>query len=105
MAYLLVGHSVASIIFLVVLFIAGCVLIYLQLKKDEFDFRAIISSYVVDNGVGKYVPDTSKTILVGSWITSSYLVIEHYSEAAIAAYLGFWVLNYYFKNKTNQETK
>ena len=37
--------------------------------------------------------DTSKSILVGAFLVSSYWITEHYSETALGLYLGAWVIN------------
>lgn len=88
-AYVLASASGATIVFAWVLVAVVGVLVRLQMRKDEFDLRAIISTYKD----GHYVPVTDKSLLVGCWVVSSYLVIEHYSDTALAAYLTLWVAN------------
>lgn len=88
-AYLISSNSVATFLFVGILLLMFGSLVWMQMRKDEFDLRAIISNYVD----GKYVPATDKTLLVGSWVVSTYLTIEHYSDTALTAYLGLWVLN------------
>jgi len=88
-AYVLTTNSGVTFIFAGVLFFTAIILVLLQLKDDEFDFRAIISEY----RDGHYVPVTAKTLLVGCWLVSTYLTVAHYTETALTAYLGFWVLN------------
>jgi hypothetical protein len=89
LAYVLMNNNVATFIFVGVLLEVIGILIWVQFKKDTFDLRAIYSTY--QNG--QLVPDTSKSLLVGTWIVSSYLTIEHYSDAAVLAYLTAWVIN------------
>lgn len=88
-AYVLANNSVTTFVFAGVLVIVACMLVWVQMRRDQFDLRAIISTYKD----GHYVPVTDKTLLVGCWLVSSYLVIEHYTDTALAAYLTLWVLN------------
>jgi hypothetical protein len=88
-AYILSTNSATTFVFAGVLVITACMLVWVQMRKDQFDLRAIISTYKD----GHYVPVTDKTLLVGCWLVSSYLVIEHYTDTALAAYLTLWVIN------------
>jgi drug/metabolite transporter superfamily protein YnfA len=103
LAYILSNNSATTFVFAGVVVIVACLLVWVQMRKDQFDLRAIISTYKD----GHYVPVTDKTLLVGCWLVSSYLVIDHYSETALAAYLTLWVANsgiraIYKKNQTEQ---
>lgn len=89
LAYQFMNNSTTTLIFLGIVVLTACILIWMQFKKDEFDLRALICEMRGE----KAVPATDKTLLVGSWIISSYLTIEHYSEGALTAYLTLWVLN------------
>jgi hypothetical protein len=88
-AYLLATNSITTFLFAGVLGVVAVLLMWVQMRRDKFDLRAIISTYKD----GHYVPVTDKTLLVGCWVVSSYLVIEHYTETALSAYLAFWVIN------------
>lgn len=88
-AYLVSSNSMTTFVFVGILMLVMCMLVWVQMRRDKFDMRAVISTYKDDH----YVPVTDKTLLVGCWLVSSYLVIEHYSETALTAYLGLWVAN------------
>jgi len=88
-AYILATNSGITFVFAGVFVIICGMLVWVQMRRDQFDLRAIISTYKD----GHYVPVTDKTLLVGCWVVSSYLVIEHYSDTALTAYLTLWVLN------------
>jgi len=61
-----------------------------QRRKDNFDLRDALTSPGTD-GVRRV--DTSKTLLVGVFLVSSYLVSDNYSDTALGVYLGAWVIN------------
>lgn len=88
-AYILTSNSGVTFMFAGLSVVLCGLLVWVQMRRDQFDLRAIISTYKD----GHYVPVTDKSLLVGCWLVSSYLVIEHYSEAVLAVYLGAWVLN------------
>lgn len=88
-AYILTNNSGTTFAFAGMSVILCGVLVWVQMRRDQFDLRAIISTYKD----GHYVPVTDKTLLVGCWVVSSYLTIEHYSDTALAAYLALWVAN------------
>src|SRR5689334_19805884 len=79
-----------SLFFLSILSIGVLVLIWWHSRDDKFDLRDSITSPGTD-GVRRV--DTSKTILVGAFLTSSYLLAENYSDTAYGLYLGAWILN------------
>ena len=88
-AYIVSANSGATFWFACIVVLVGMMLVRMQMRKDNFDFRAIISTWKDDH----YVPTTDKTLLVGCWLVSSYAVMEHYSDTALGAYLTIWVLN------------
>ena len=92
-AYIISNNNVATFLFVGFLAMLFGMLIWMQMRRDTFDLRAIISNYVVVDGEGRYVPATDKTLLVGTWVVTSYLVIEHYTDAALLAYGTLWVVN------------
>lgn len=88
-AYQLMDHTAASIFFVGILVFIFVFLVWAQFRRDMFDVRAFVCEYKN----GQMIPATDKGILVGCWIISSYLVIQHYSDTALGAYLTIWVVN------------
>ena len=75
----------------VLLIIAAIWLLWVwQKKKDNFDLRDALTSPGSD-GIRRV--DTSKSLLVGVFMVSSYLVADNYSDTALGVYLGAWVIN------------
>ena len=70
--------------------LAVLLLFYWHYRKDHFDVRDAITSPGTD-GIRRV--DTSKSILVGAFLVSSYWITENYSETALGLYLGAWVIN------------
>ena len=61
-----------------------------QTRKDDFDLRDAIT---VPGPDGIRRVDCSKSLLVGTFLVSSYLVADHYTDTALTIYLGAWVIN------------
>jgi len=61
-----------------------------QRQKDDFDLRDALTAPGTD-GIRRV--DTSKTILTGTFLVSSYLLADNYSDTALGVYLGAWVVN------------
>lgn len=79
-----------SYFFLAVLTIGLLVILWWHSRRDYFDLRDALTSPGTD-GIRRV--DTSKTILVGAFLTSSYLLADNYSDTAYGLYLGAWILN------------
>lgn len=79
-----------AVFFAIVITIVGVTLVRWHFQKDHFDLRDAITAPGTD-GVRRV--DTSKSILVGSFLVSSYWVSDNYSDAAMSIYLGAWVIN------------
>jgi hypothetical protein len=88
-AYVLMDNSIQSFLFAGTLAVIALLLWRGQHKDDGFDIRDIICSY----SDGKQTISTSKTLLAGAFLTSSYYVVKNPSDTAYAAYLAAWVLN------------
>ena len=88
-AYVLMDNSIQSFLFAGILAFIALLLWRGQHKDDGFDIRDIICSY----SDGKQTISTSKTLLAGAFLTSSYYVIHNTSDTSFAAYLAAWVLN------------
>ena len=82
--------GIVSIIFIVLMMVALGLLFFWQRRADTFDLRDAITAPGPDN-VRRV--DTSKAILVGTFLVSSYLVADNYSDAALGVYLTAWVVN------------
>ena len=89
MTYIFVTNSGATFVFIGLAIIILGMLTYAQFQKDEFDVRGWICNYVD----GKMIPAPDKTILMGSWIFTSYLLFEHYTESAMTMYITLWIIN------------
>lgn len=79
-----------------ILFIAGLagliVMLWMaQRKPDGFDMRDIICSW--DKKHEKQIVSTSKALLTGAFLVSSYVLIAHYTETALGLYLTAFVVN------------
>lgn len=90
-AYVLTSNSGTTFIFLAVLIVIVVLLWRMQNKPDNFDLRDIICSW--DEEHQKQLVNTSKSILAGTFLTSSYYIIEHPTDMAFGAYLLAWVTN------------
>jgi hypothetical protein len=62
-----------------------------QGNPDTFDLRDIICAWDTDKK--RQTVSTAKSFLAGTFLVSSYTLIEHYSDTALGIYLGAWVLN------------
>lgn len=89
MAYILMNNSAATFIFIGMLIVIILLFWWMQSRKDEFDLRDIICEW---NGK-KQIVSTTKSLLAGSFLASSYYLIEHPSDMAFGAYLLAWVTN------------
>lgn len=90
-AYILSNNSGTTFVFLLLLIVLFALLWHMQNKPDSFDLRDIICSW--DATAQKQVVNTSKSILAGTFIVSSYYVMEHTSDISFGAYLLAWVTN------------
>ena len=81
--------DIPSAIFLSLLLVLGIILVTFQSKDDDFDLRDVICSW---NGKTRAV-STSKTLLAGAFLTSSYYLVKNPTEMAYGAYLLAWVTN------------
>lgn len=88
----------SSTVFVLLMVIVFGLLWYMQHKTvdekgnlDTFDLRDIICS--PDPDTKKQVVNTAKSFLAGTFLVSSYTLIEHYSDTALGVYLGAWVIN------------
>ena len=88
-AYALTAHSMQSILFFLFLTFLSVIFIRAQFKIDDFDIRDVICSY----SNGRRAISTSKTLLAGTWLASSYYIMVHDDATAFTAYLAAWVLN------------
>jgi len=76
-----------SILFALVLALLVVVLRRMQAAPDTFDLKDVICDWID----GKQICSTSKTLLAGAFLTSSYYVLKNPSEMVFAAYLTAWV--------------
>jgi hypothetical protein len=87
-------NDIAPSIFIGLLVAALVMLIYAQFKtkdNDTFDLRDIICSW--DSKSKKQIVSTDKSLLTGAFFASSYVLIMHYTNEAMFAYLTAWVAN------------
>lgn len=82
-AYVLTANSNVSLIFFGLMLLIVLILAIIQFKDDKFDLRDIIC----ENGV----ISTTKSLLSGAFLTSSYYLIEHGNATVFSAYLLAWV--------------
>lgn len=69
----------------------GVLALYLWHRgSDSFNLKDAFTAPGTD-GIRRV--DTSKTILMGTFLVSSYLLADNYSETALTIYLGAWVIN------------
>lgn len=73
-----------------VIVVSALLLVWWHTRHDNFDLRDAITSPGTD-GIRRV--DTSKSILVGAFLVSSYWITEHFSETALGLYLSAWVIN------------
>ena len=81
--------DIPSAIFLSLLVILGIILVAYQRKDDDFDLRDIICSF---NGQTRAI-STSKSLLTGAFLISSYYIVKNPTEIGYGAYLMAWVTN------------
>ncbi len=81
--------DLSTIVFLTTIVILAVILVFFQRKDDDFDLRDIICSW---NGKTRAV-STSKTLLAGTFLVSSYYLIKNPTEISYGAYLAAWVAN------------
>lgn len=88
----------SSTIFVAIMIFVILILWYLQRKQkdvngvpDTFDLRDIICSWDAERQ--RQIVSTPKSFLAGTFLVSSYGLIEHYSDTALGVYLGAWVIN------------
>lgn len=78
-----------SIMFALVLALLVVILRRMQLAENTFDMKDVICEWT-DN---KQIVSTSKTLLTGAFLSSSYYMLKYPSEIVYAAYLTAWVAN------------
>jgi len=76
-----------SILFVLLLALLVVVLRRMQAADDTFDLKDVICDWID----GKQICSTSKTLLAGAFLASSYYILKNPSEMAFAAYLTAWV--------------
>ena len=81
--------SAVSLIFVGLLAALAMILWYMQHKNDTFDLRDAICNFTD----GKQIVSTSKSLLVGAFLVSSYYLIQNPTDMAFGAYLIGWVTN------------
>lgn len=86
---LTIPTSAVSILFVLVLALLVIVLRRMQMAKDTFDLKDIICEWTGE----KQIVSTSKSLLAGAFLVSSYYIIKSPSEVNYAAYLAAWVVN------------
>lgn len=91
LATVLVTHSALSIFFACFLGYLFILMVWMQLRNPEFDILDIVYSY--DKATKKKALNTAKCMLVGSFITSSYYIIQHGDNNSLGVYLLAWVGN------------
>lgn len=82
--------SPVSLIFVGLLIALAMILWIMQRKADTFDLRDAICTFTPD---GKQIVSTSKSLLAGAFVVSSYYIIKSPSDMAFGAYLLAWVTN------------
>ncbi|CAB4187556.1 hypothetical protein UFOVP1155_37 [uncultured Caudovirales phage] len=78
-----------SILFAMMLALIFSILWRLQNAENTFDLKDIICEWAD----GKQIVSTSKSLLAGSFLVSSYYLIKNISDVCYAAYLTAWVAN------------
>jgi hypothetical protein len=91
MAMVLITHSALSIFFACFLAFIFLLLVWSQFTNPEFDIMDMVYTY--DASLKRKSLNTAKTLLTGAFITSTFYVIKHDSDAAFFAYLTAWVAN------------
>lgn len=87
----LVTHSSVSIFFAAFLMYIFLLIVWSQMRNHEFDIMDIAYSY--DHVTKTKSLNTAKVLLVGTFITSTYYVIQNPSDNSLNAYLLAWVAN------------
>ena len=82
--------NTVTIIFALLFVLAGVLLYRWHTHEDNFNLKDALTSPGTD-GIRRV--DTSKSVLVGTFLVSSYLVADNYSDTALGVYLGAWVIN------------
>lgn len=86
---LTIPTSAVSILFALLLALLSSILWRIQHATNTFDLKDIICEWVD----GKQIVSTSKSLLAGAFLVSSYYLIKNTSEVSYAAYLAAWVVN------------
>lgn len=76
-------------VYCVVVALAALVAISWHRSADSFNLQDVVCTW--DNG--KRIVSTSKVLLVGSFIVSSYYLIRNPGGTEYAAFLAAWVIN------------
>jgi len=76
-----------SILFALLIALLWIILYRAQRAPNDFDLKDVLCE-TID---GKHEVSTTKTLLTGAFLISSYLAIVHPSDVAYAAYLTAWV--------------
>lgn len=85
-----VPENLLAAVFLALMGAATVMLYWWHTRADNFNLRDALTSPGTD-GVRRV--DTSKAILVGVFLVSSYLLADNYSESAFVFYLTAWIVN------------
>jgi hypothetical protein len=80
-----------NLIFVLLLVLLGIILWRMHVNETSFDLKDAICSW--DSKHQKQIVSTSKSLLVGSFIVSSYYLIKNPSDVGYAAYMATWVAN------------
>jgi hypothetical protein len=83
--------DLSTAVFLILILVIALILAEFQRKDDTFDLRDIICSWDVKSQ--KQIVTTSKSLLAGSFIVSSYYLVKNPSDIGFGAYLATWVAN------------
>lgn len=81
--------STVSILFGLLLVLLGVILWRMQAQDDTFDLRDVICSWDGE----RQIVSTSKSLLAGAFLASSYYIIQNPSDVSFTAYLTAWVAN------------
>ena len=90
LSYFYGPSGIVSVIFALIMVGSVAMLVRWQVRRDDFDLRDAITAPTPD---GKRRVDTSKALLVGTFLVSSYLIADNYSDGALGIYLTAWVVN------------
>lgn len=84
-----IPSSTVSILFGLLLILLGFILWRMQSQPDDFDLRDVICSWDGE----RQIVSTSKSLLAGAFLASSYYILRNPSDVSFTAYLTAWVAN------------